>query len=254
MSTRQNLIVFACGRKNTGKSQLLHDLFVSRTPRVLSLDFTGETAERNPDAIVCKGWRKLMSTLKIAAGYGHWHIAAALEPDDIARLFRLLAPPFGDDQPPLARAFGGLAVECGEAYMIAPNAGADPDIVAGWRRGRHAMLSLYMAAQRPAAVNREVSAQADIIAAFAQGEPNDLDFLAKTISAPVAEIVAGLTGHDFVYYERGTGKVYVCGADRRPRRILNTMGAVMLPAGPDDRPAAAQRPAAAAPALAQPLP
>lgn len=226
-STRANVIVFGCGRKGSGKTTLLHERFVDASPRVISLDVTGETVERFPHAIPCYSIEEIMHALTRAAEVRatRWHLAAILEPYDVSRLFGLLAPiPTRDGPPSLARAWGGVAVECGECDIIAPVSGAMPNVLSAFRRGRHHMLSLFMATQRPATCARDVTAQADVIFAFAQTEPRDIDWLARTISTPVADLVRGLPRFHCVYYTRDTGRVYVCDERRTPYRVLDTAG------------------------------
>jgi len=223
---RRNLIVFGCGRKGSGKSTLLHERFVRPSPRIISLDVTGETREQFPDAIECAGLDAVRRALRVAAEKGkrRWHLAASLEPGEVRTLFAMLAPALGAGARSLSRDFGGIAVECGECDLIAPVSGAAPDVLSAWRRGRHHLLSLFMATQRPATCARDLTAQADVIFAFAQTEPRDVDFIARTISGPVADIVRHLPAYHCVYYTRDDGRVYVCDARRRVLRTLNTSG------------------------------
>lgn len=226
MNARRNQIVISVGRKGSGKSQLLWDLFTSRAPRVLSLDNLGETKERDPDVAEVFGWSQLMRALRAVAqldGNGRprfprWHIAASVEPDDLRELFTMLCPPIGTPkEKSLAVAFGGMAVECNEAYDLAPNGRTPDEVLAAWRRGRHYGLDLYMATQRPASVAREVTALADLVFAFAQREPNDIDFLAKQISPAVAAQVRELRPEDFqcIRYDVNAGTSALLDKNRR---------------------------------------
>lgn len=224
MTRRRNVIVATLGRKGTGKSVLLWELYSSRAERLLSLDSLGESVERDPDTIETLGMGQLIDALGKAAAFPRWHIAGAVEPDDLKELFRMLAPPLGSSSPSLSLAFGGLAIECGEAYEIAPNGSAAPEVLRAWRAGRHYSLSLFMAAQRPSSVAREVTAAADHVYAFAQSEPRDLEFLAKTISAPVADRVAQLRHFECVHYDRDRSTATVLDRDRNPVMTINTMG------------------------------
>jgi hypothetical protein len=242
--------VFIAGRKGTGKSTLLHRRYVSSAPRVLSLDATvpPETLERNPGAVYVIGLDQLRRVLRLAAGYPRWHIAAALEPADVAELFRLLCPPLGSPRASLSRAFGGIAIECGECDLVWPNAGSAPELLSALRRGRHYLLDLYLATQRPASCAVDVRAQADALIAFAQTEPRDVDYFARGISRPVGELIRSLEGHEFVFYSRADGRVYVCGEDGAARAIYDTAGRQL--AGPARRPAVEPVPAAPEPAPA----
>jgi hypothetical protein len=227
-NVRANTIVFGCGRKGSGKTTLLHERFIDHVPRVISLDVTGETTERFPDAVTCYTTDEVLGALTRAAALGatRWHIAAILEPADVSRLFGLLAPPLSrDGAPSLSRVWGGIAVECSECDVIAPVSGAPPNVLTAFRRGRHHLLSLYMATQRPATCARDVTALADVIFAFAQTEPRDVAWLAGAISTPIADIVRQLPRYHCVYYTREDGCVYVCDEHRVPYRVLDTGGA-----------------------------
>lgn len=224
MTRRKNLIVATLGRKDTGKSQLLWDLYTSQAARVLSLDSMGESIERDPDAVEVIGMGQLIDTLQRCASYPRWHIAAVIDPDDVSELFALMTPRIGSNKPSLSVAFGGMAIECGEAYEIAPNGATRPEVLAGWRKGRHYMLSLFMAAQRPSSVAREVTALADHLYMFAQGEKRDIDYIADCVSRPVADRVRRLKKWECVFFNRDDGLAKVLNPARQVVETMNTMG------------------------------
>lgn len=214
---RRNQIVVSIGRKGSGKSQLLWDLFTSQAPRVLSLDNLGESKERDRDAVEVVGWSQLVQAFRAASRFQRWHIVASLEPADMKTLFTMICPPLGSNQPSLSVAFGGMAIVSNEAYDVAPNGRTAPEILAAWRRGRHYQLDLYMATQRPAAVAREVTALADLVFCFAQREPVDIDFLGKHISPSVAVQVRDLRPENYqcVRYDSRDGTVALLDRNRR---------------------------------------
>lgn len=219
-----NEVVACLGRKHTGKSQLLHDLYTSQKDRVLSIGVLPQDVARDPDAVVVLGFGPLMDRLKQAAHYPRWHIATALEPPDQTELFVMLVPPLGSPRPSLSKAFGGMALCINELYDVAPNQGCPEEVKRAPRVGRHHELDILFAAQRPASCSRDFTAAADHIYAFAQTEPADLDYLAKSISKPVARRIAQLTGHDYVHFDRGTGIArHIDSAGRFVGRF-NTMG------------------------------
>lgn len=63
--------------------------------------------------------------------------------------------------------------------------------------GRNKGISLICAAKRPAQVNRELTAQADIIISFRQDEPNDIKYLREFCGPSVEEITTRLQAHDW---------------------------------------------------------
>lgn len=204
--TPRNLLVFAAGVPNSGKSTGLHNLFIQRTSRVIELDFMGEVPQRNPNVIKTYGFAELKECLADMASENvrRWHLAAVLELDDVARMFAVLAPEIRSaDSTSYTREVGGLAVACGECSIIAPNAGAAEPVRAAFMRGRHHWLSLYMATQRPAEVNRCVTGVAQVLMAFATHEEADLAYWRKKISPAVSDMLPELPPHHSVYYVPG---------------------------------------------------
>jgi hypothetical protein len=225
LTERSSLRVFVSGPPESGKSQFLAHEFTSRTPRVISIDITGETAERNPDAIRTYGLEDLRSALKKCASYRRWHVAARLDEKELGPTFAMLAPaPKSDEDISFPRAVGGLAIECGETAFLAPNGRTAPDVKAAWNRGRHHLLSLYMATQRPAEVDRAVTASSPIKVAFGHREDRDLEFWRKEISAPIAELISELTRYHSIFYVQAANRVYVRDGSYRVRRILDARG------------------------------
>lgn len=180
---------------------------------------------RDPDVIRTLGRAQLYQALERASSYDAWHIAAALEPEDLEELFTLLAPPLGSPRESLSLAFGGMAIECGEAYEIMPNGRTADAVLAGLRRGRHCSLDWYLGSQRPAAIAREATAQANLIFAFAQREPRDIDFLAESVSQPFADQVRQLHLGDYrcVVHNVDDGTSRVLDRDRRTIGRLDEM-------------------------------
>lgn len=225
MTERRSLRVFVSGPPESGKSQLLAREFTSKTPRVISIDITGETAERNPDAIRTYGLEDLRDALRKCASWRRWHVAAQLEESELGPCFVMLAPaPKSDDDISFSRAVGGVAIECGEAAFLAPNGRTNPAVRAAFNTGRHHLLSLYMATQRPANVDRAVTASSPLKVAFGHREDRDLEFWAREISAPIAKVIEELPQYHSIYYVQAESRVYVRDGSYRVRRILDARG------------------------------
>lgn len=223
-------IVVALGRKGSGKSQLLHDLYTSRAPRVITIGHIAQDLGRDPNVIRTLGRAQLFTALERASAYPRWHIAAALEPVDLGELFTLLAPPLGSPRQSLALAFGGLAVACGEAYEIMPNGRTPDEVLAGLRRSRHYSLDWYLASQRPASIARDATGLADLIFAFAQSEPRDIAFLADTVSRPFADHVRRLVKDEYrcLLHNRDDGSSVILD---RARRVVGQLHDELAAAG-----------------------
>lgn len=216
MSEYENQIILCLGRKRSGKNQLLWDLYTSKAPRVITIGLIPQDLARDPDVVIARGWSELSTTLEAASAYDRWHIATALEPEDLARLCALLAPPIGSSQRSLAAELGGVAIECGETYELFPNGRTPPEILALPRRGRHSEIDLFLATQRTAGIDREITYHADFIYAFAQQEKRDIDYLRENVSAPVAERVRRLRLSDYacVRYDKDNQVAQLLDRDR----------------------------------------
>jgi hypothetical protein len=222
---RRNSIVFVSGIKGSGKSELLADLFMPVHPRLISIDITGETIERNPEAVAAYGLDELLKALDVATQWPRWHIAAFLRRDEIPALFAILAPRIESaDTLSFSRELGGVAIECGEVYHIMPNQGAAQEVEDALCIARHHQLSWLMATQRPASCSRLLSSQADYLIAFMQTEPIDIAWWSKAISKAAGEQIAQLDVHEFVFFRRGDTVFYVCDAKRRVRATFRLNG------------------------------
>lgn len=210
LERRRNRQVFVCGPTASGKSELLSSLFTSQEKRLISLDFTGEVKARNPDAIACYTWAELRETLTmLVTDYRdrrEWHVAAMLEEADVPKLLHMLAPPItAADTVGFALAVGGLGLECHECDLIAPNGRTDPRVTAAFKRGRHHLLSLYMATQRPAECSRVVTSQAHHVVSMRQHEPNDIAWLERTMGRATAARVRELPPYHSAFFVPSTG-------------------------------------------------
>lgn len=236
---RENEIAFACGMKGSGKSFWLREQFVVKQPRVIHIDPNGDYID-DKNVLIVAGYDGLLTALDAfaAANQREWRVAVALDdPDDVAALFDLLAPRADFGRGSLARAFGGVAVECGECDQPCPNGRTAPEIQNGWRSGRHFQLNLYMGTQRPAACDRLLTAQADVVAIFAMDEPIDLDWAAKKFGRPARDVIAQLPDHWHVEKRRGERELSVidpAGAVARSIAIVATGPSDQISALPGD--------------------
>lgn len=223
---RDNRTFFASGMPKSGKSKLLGDILTGQflssveAPRIISFDPTGDTWDRFPDAVAVRDVAQLRANLKkcVTDGYDGFHFV--LNPKHAAAVFALLVPPDADPSPhgtpTLSRQLGGVVIECGECYTIAPNGGTPPEIVSAWTAGRHHLLSLAMAAQRPALTNRTLTGSTEHTFAFMHNNARDFDFFADTIGTTAAEEIRTLDRWEFVYYQSGATEAVRYDRHRRP--------------------------------------
>ncbi len=219
---RANVIAFACGMKGSGKSYWLRERFVLRAPRVIHIDPNGDYLD-DPGVMVVSGYDGLLTAMRAFAATGTrtWRVAVSLDdPAEIAALFDLVAPRADFGRGSLARALGGLAIECGECDVIAPNGQTPPAVASAWRRGRHHQLDLYMATQRPAACDRLLTSQADVVACFALDEPRDVDWCAQKFGRPGAAEVVKLPNYWHVEKRRGERDLLVVDPKGRTKRTI----------------------------------
>lgn len=217
MTDRRNLVVIGTGMKHGGKSKLLWDRYVSKQPRVIHLDPNDETAEKVPHAIRAMGMPQLYALLKVA----HDRKARAFNisvtgfaPSDVAALLQKLVPPTGPHDS-LARAFGTLALECGEMGMLCavePKVGEA--LAAAMFNARHHGLSLFLATQYPYSLPPAARMNSDEVFFFQQDEPQALQWARQVAGARAAEVVAQLRDYGFLLYERSTGTLYQCDKSR----------------------------------------
>lgn len=229
---RQNEIAFACGMKGSGKSHWLLNEFVAHAPRIIHIDPNGEFVD-DPDVLMVAGWLPLLDALEACATFKEWRIAVSLrvtpKVNEYAQLFALLAPEESFGEGSLSRALGGVAVECGEVQILAPNGRTAPEIVGGWQRGRHHRLNLYMGTQRVSACDRIVTSQSDVVAIFAQSEAIDLDRVRKQYGRYAADDVAQLAPHWCITARQGQQHYDLLDPDRRVTKRVRRLDGRELP-------------------------
>lgn len=161
---------FLMGNSGSGKTTLAHRLYLSRAPRVLILDLTGEWSER-VDAVALSVPEAVAAIQRLAPS-GKWRVSLALSPDELPALVEWLVPvPQLQKSPVLAMHGAFLLVD--EVDLLAPQGTASLPIRTLYRRSRHVGLSIVSTTQRPANVSREVSAQSTHAVALAMSEPRD---------------------------------------------------------------------------------
>lgn len=235
MLRRENRIVTALGRKGSGKSYTLATQYIVHEPRVLTIDWTGESHEMYPHAIEAVGYRGTIETLREVVAVhlsdgtaARWHVIAVVSPEDAGRLFAVLAPHYSGKNGPLpfTRKIGGLAVECGEIDRLAPSTGPQEEFANLVHRGRHTLTSLYLATRRPADCSRLITSQADEVISFAMHEPRDLKFLRET-SAQLAQVVPTLKPHWYAQFRAIDASVHVFnpdGVEVKQKAVSNKSG------------------------------
>jgi hypothetical protein len=203
---RKNFIAFVCGMRASGKSFLLAK-YAAKFSRRIVLDPNCEFLGAYSGARECHTLAQTIDALDDLSGERRWTVVTCIDPEQVPRLCRVLAPVGGMGG--YARAVGGLLVECGEVDVIAPNhAGISAEVRNLFQRGRHYRVSVVCATQRPRDVHRVVTAQADAVCAFRQHEPRDLDYLAQCTSVAIAARVRTLDQYWHIQYLPNHGAAF----------------------------------------------
>jgi hypothetical protein len=228
--TRTALRVFIAGPSECGKTRLAWDVWASRFPRRLTFDFAREVrAELNPDAIAVYSYAELREALADCARASRWHIALCLDHADARtiapKVCRLLAhPTTSEDERTFARSIGGLVVDCYEAHELAPNGMCPPDVRGLVTRGRHEGISVVVATQAPARVDRAFSENAEYLVAFATQEHTVARFWAAKTSPAVAEMIDEQPRYHCALFEKSRRRIYWLDDKRRVRRVTDYKG------------------------------
>lgn len=183
------------GKSGSGKTRLIARHFGPVHARRITFDATGETRELYPRAAHVFGAGEAAKVLAawLSRRVRRWHLCVGASAEDAARIVSALCPLYDGTRLALATAFGGVAVECFELDAFAPNSTGLNPVGAAWRnaflRGRHVGLSLLVATQYPALVDRAATSQAGRVVTFALHEPRQLDYMRQLGGARLAEAV-----------------------------------------------------------------
>lgn len=237
MNRRENLVVVGTGMKHSGKSQLLWDRYVKLQPRVIHLDANDEVHEKVKGCIRVMGLPALYRALDAAHRRNARAFNIALtgfSPGDVVSLLRALVPPEGPNNS-LARAFGTLALECGEMGMLCQIDGKVSDALSiAIMNARHHGLSLFLATQYPYSLPVASRMNSDEVFFFQQDEPQALVWTRQVVGTVGAQVVSELRDHAFLLYDRGDGMLYQCDKHRRViralQKTLKVIGAPLTPA------------------------
>lgn len=157
---RENRIITILGRKGSGKSTLAGRL-LPEFSRLVILDYLGEYDAPMIADDVKSACRKILSVQDQPA----FKIACRVPVDD------------GLDLLELCNSIGRLTVVLEETSLYCRPTFLPPQLETIVRYGRHRSVSLVCIARRPSEVNREITAQSDIVCSFQQQEPRDVQYL-----------------------------------------------------------------------------
>lgn len=223
---RHRFVAVGMGPTGCGKSRLLSS-YARPFPRRIIIDFVGEYVDDpdHDDALVGTTLDQCLAHMKNAAiSGGKWKLICCISPDDVPALLDVLAPP-GDLAGGYARNVGGVALECGEVDVIAPNNASISDEMRNViQRGRHYRVSILGASQRPAQVSRLLTAQADVLSLFRQYEPRDIAYLREATNDEVANRLPNLPKFWHVQYLVKHGSARVVDANYRTVEEFDAWG------------------------------
>ncbi len=209
MTTPASVRVFACGMTESGKGHWLRALFLSRFPRILTLDPLGEVGANG----LVSGGRvyrastlpELRQALSLAVRNGRrWHVVATIQPNDFPELCRMLVPPVIVDGKCFPLLVGGMAIDMQELDLIAPS-NPVPEVRGLWSRSRHVGLSIAGATQRPHGVSPIIRSQSRFHLICRQDEPADMKYLAEYLPAEAAAELPRLPWHWCLVYDKRIG-------------------------------------------------
>ena len=217
-NSAKNFQLFACGRKESGKDYLISKIG-RRFPRRLVLD-TMAQHDDIPASVQTWTLGETMDEIRRAARRERWTIVAALGSADILTLINCIAPPNRNPKDSFTYKIGGLVLECGEVDQIAvPHMGIDAAVAGILSKGRHYRVSSLFGARRPSETNRLLTSQCDMIAAFEQHEPGDIEYLARTATPDIRRYLTALRkDYEYVRFLTKRRKLSIIDANGRERQ------------------------------------
>lgn len=160
----RNTVITIFGRKGSGKSFLTKEITEDHD-RVLALDSLGEYG-REHKFEVFTDFDSLVDRLVEAEEEPTFRISARLVNDEEAL-----------DTLRVAREISNQLIVIEEASLYCSPTQLPEEIAWLIRYGRHQEIDLIFVARRPSEVNRDVTAQSDIVVTFQQREPRDVVYL-----------------------------------------------------------------------------
>lgn len=156
-----NYVISVFGHKGSGKSTLVKEL-VEEHDRVIIFDTMGEYEGAIED------FSEAVRELGRVQDARRFRVAIRLPEDYDA----LEAMEVAYDVTDCLVVFEEVSFYCSPSSM--------PTILKKFvRYGRHRQISQIYVSRRPAEINRDLTAQSDLIVSFRQHEPNDVDYLRK---------------------------------------------------------------------------
>lgn len=237
------LRAFIAGVSGSGKSVAAWKLYLSRYPRRILLDQTGEWAAPKPEAgypgpdLTVQTIPQLSWAIKHLSSKGRWTISVEADLDSLPELVAYVIPVPDISKSPIRLCHGAVLL-VDEVDLVAPPQTARQEVRTLFRRSRHAGLSVVATTQRPENVSREVSAQSQHVLCLHLVEPRGLDYMADLMQTDLSEL-AGWTKrhpHGGLWYEVRTGR----------RLWLAESGALKVPVAAVAARAASAEPAAVA--------
>lgn len=181
------LRVLAVGMTQSGKTEWLWRRYLRHSPRVLIVDTIGEWGLKvnrgELSAVPVSGVEETLAAMRALAYEPRWTIVADLDREEVAMIGNILVPRRIADSP--VPGLGGIAIYLDEVDILIPQ--GDSRLAGLFRRGRHVSLSVFAATQRPASVNKEVSAMVDVYGVLRLSEVRDIQYLRQRFGRSVAD-------------------------------------------------------------------
>lgn len=164
---------FIFGNSGSGKTTTAWNIYLSRFPRRLILDSTGEWTGRVD--IEATTIEETVHAIRMLAPRKAWTVSYSMLDNRFPELVNWLVPvPFLDESP--ARIVGGMVLLMDEVDVLAPYGPPPPHMRDLYRRSRHCGLSVISCTQRPGAVSKEVPSQSNHRIAHFLDEPSDIAY------------------------------------------------------------------------------
>lgn len=172
----ESIRVFLAGDSGSGKSTRAWEHYLAHQPRVIMFDMMGEWVDY-ADAVAYSIPETVDAIRHLAGERGTFKIAVLVDPSEMATLVDWMIPLHKVRESPVIK-MGGAMLLVDEVDLVAGNRGEPPEHIRTlYRRSRHAGLSVVSTTQRPANVNKEVTAQCAHIWALRLSEPRDRDYI-----------------------------------------------------------------------------